>query len=92
MRMPRVRFTVRRMMVVVAIVALGLWVQVLRTRRSAFLRVAETHRRQAALLRIDTHGIVPPDWFDRKERLARKYSYAAAHPWLPVEPGPPGPE
>lgn len=89
MRLPRVRFTVRRMMVAVALMAFLLWTVKLSaeyTRRaqsfSSWLgepKSAETGR---------------PRYFAKLQHYAemeRKYRRAAWFPWAPVPPDPPEP-
>ncbi len=102
MRVPRVRFTVRRMMVAVAIVGLasGLW-----RRRESFL---EESRRYAVAATLHPCSLPPEEgtdeyrrWQEEEEmirrrddhllRLAAKYERAARYPWLPVAPDPPEP-
>jgi hypothetical protein len=99
MRPPRLRFTVRRLMTVVAVVAVLLGGFSL-GRRSAYLnRLWLDHRREAdRIARLAVTGSVVPS--DRRSsgarflwhcEMASKYGYAASHPWLPVEPDPPEP-
>jgi hypothetical protein len=99
--MPRLRFTLRRMMVAVAISGLLLGgATSLQNRRQRFLE-------RARAINMSNHLGVPPvigydkkrdlillGW-DRQERedahiaaLKRKYEYAARYPWLPVAPDP----
>ena len=86
MHLPRPRFTVRRMMVAVAI---GGVVSGVLTRAARFQQLSDYHRSRIIL-------ISPPD--PRVYRtlyhmeLANKYYYAARHPWLPVTPDPPEPQ
>ena len=101
MRVPRVRFTVRRMMVAVAVVALVLG-GVLRAldlaRRSAEYRrkatEAEKHEKRLVSYskrypeRAKRLRALSGDWASVKE----KYHRAARYPWLPVAPDPPEPE
>jgi hypothetical protein len=92
MRLPR--FTVRRMMVAVAIVGLmfgfGTWL----SRRSAeFQKKAESYMRTVRVMY--SFGRWKPRGFDRNSwalKMAEKYHYAARHPWFPVAPDPPVPE
>ena len=81
--MPRFRFSIRRMMVGVAIA--GLVIATLQ--RSAYYR--ERYRRYFY------HSIsaesVQPDRLKWYDDLARKYYFAMWFPWLPVEPDPPYP-
>jgi hypothetical protein len=82
MKIPHPRFTVRRLMVAVAIVALpiGLW-----GRSMAFARIAREHaarEKDFADARASSYH-----W-----NLAVKYERAAMYPWLPVAPDPPEPQ
>ena len=102
MPFPLVRFTVRRMMVVVAIVAVlagtACW---LARRRVRFLAIAATHR--ASGFGIDPSSRYydfPGDWALKEvsprnrwhAEMSFRYRYAADHPWLLVPPDPPEPE
>ena|SRR5579871_2828155 len=105
MRVPRVRYKVRRLMVAVATVAMILGI--VSERRRRFQRLAQSY-----IVRTDVSGIAnaiywghgpeePPEvvfsdgsrmlWFDynRRRMLRRKYEFAARYPWLPVAPDPP---
>jgi hypothetical protein len=98
-RPPRLRFTVRRMMVVVAILAVilsvagGLW------RRSNLYRLAAKAEEVAAL---ETAGSLKTTPLRGKQLILRKlmwhvrrhdiYYRVAEHPWLSVEPDPPEPK
>jgi hypothetical protein len=92
MRMPRFRFTVRRMMVAVAIVGLASGVLIERHRR--FDRLAKEH--------INEYWkYVPEDELRPREPnpeadwhliMYFNYDHAARYPWLPVAPDPPEPE
>ena len=86
MRLPRPRFTVRRLMVAVAIVATVMAPGAILWRRSADLarRGREHDRRAAECASTYLSGY--------HERLAEKYATAARRPWLPVEPDPPEPK
>lgn len=86
--MKRPRFTVRWLMLLVAIVALlfgGL--AITRSRRASFLKRSEELRWSAY---VERHGgsIKAAEYC---EQLAPKYEYAARHPWLPLSPDPPEP-
>ncbi len=90
MPLPRVRFTVRRMMVAVAVAAC---IFCLIERRRRFLIIV------GRLRMPDARFLRHPGDADYVLRLARwhdelqaKYEFAAAHPWLPVAPDPPAPE
>ena len=104
MRLPRVRITVRRMMVAVAIVALGL--AVVRWMRSMDALSANYHHRALShyVKLSNDHFLMlqlPDDprddkWLDRRKTyrraMAEKWNRAALFPWLPIEPDPPEPE
>jgi hypothetical protein len=105
MRIPRVRFTVRRMMIASALTALVLWGgRTLLERRGRFEKRAQGEA-MAALREIMGHvyrtspGTTSPQplFTDFPKvryhnSLSEKYHFAARHPWLPVEPDPPAPE
>jgi hypothetical protein len=86
--MPRVRFTVRRMTLVVAVLAVVVW-------GARMWQVSAAHQRRAmfhSLLawRYARQPMRP--WLaSRHAALASKYRRAARYPWLPVEPNPPEP-
>jgi hypothetical protein len=99
MQRPRVRFTMRRMMVAVAVLAVvfGLY-----KRRETFLALADYHNKGEKCAGFSTFGRMhwvnqhgegvteaKSDWH---VQLAEKYRGAASRPWLPVEPDPPEPE
>ena len=108
MRRPRLRSTVRRMMLAVAIT--GAVLGLLAERRSRFLRLAEHYRARAGTWVLDRpilestpryspFSFIDPDGRDVPiprsrwhRQLAATYRAAAARPWLPVEPDPPEPE
>lgn len=102
MKLPRVRFTVRRLMVATAIVACIVRVGVeLEPRRARFVRRAVGCLRRENLasssaFRLRESG--DPSYFRAARRaefygrLREKYELAAEHPWLPVWPDPPAPE
>jgi hypothetical protein len=79
MPLPRVRITVGRMMIAVAVAALLLtwWLGQAEERRRRFRFLSDVYAADAAL---DPTG--PPD------TLAAKYEWAARYPWLPVWPDP----
>ncbi len=91
MPLPRVRFTVRRMMVAVAVVAIGVVgyvnVEKDRTRR---VWIAAEHAYEAELLAKSAGS--SPAKFRWHEAMAAKYLRAARYPFLPVAPDPPEPE
>ena len=103
MPLPRVRFTVRRLMIAVAVVAVLLGGELLRRKRADRLeRLAWLAGRERMLLanRHDPsleiaagnlkHG-KPMGVEEALQEIAkqrRRFEYAAAHPWLPVPPDP----
>ena len=102
MPLPRVRFTVRRMMVAVAAVAILLGAALtLRGRQRWFRELRREHQTRALLefevpLKNGTiprerrgHAIRLRDWH---WRLVEKYRRATRYPFLPVAPDPPEPE
>jgi hypothetical protein len=79
------RFTVRRLMVAVALVAVLIGTaRVLDGRRRRFARLANDYGLKAIEDRKAGRA-------GRNLQQFEKYIYAAHHPWLPVEPDPPGP-
>ncbi len=96
----RVRLTVRRMMVAIAVAGtlLGVGIELMR-RRERFLAISEVHVGYAGLegtLVITGEGPAYVGLRTEKGRwhelMRRKYDYYARHPWLPVPPDPPEPE
>ena len=107
MRLPLVRFTVRRMMVGVAITAalmgVSRWIVEMRTRSAEYKRRAWDFSwmtaRSGSLIRTRDGRWVngyddENDWLlDAWAcKLAEKYWRLSDRPWLPVEPDPPPPE
>jgi hypothetical protein len=105
MRLPRM--TTRRLMAAVAYLAIPLAFLIAMDRRvTRFVRAAEYHKEQVALLgRLgreehlgggSVRGIAPPPKAIRAReyhsRMAENYRHAARYPWLPVEPDPPEPK
>lgn len=94
MRLPRVRFTVRRMMVAVAAIAILCGAMMLAERRVRFGRIAEHHRLNARDYTFDKEEgmyMADPGSYWHKV-LHEKYRRAASRPWLSVEPDPPWPD
>ena len=91
MRMPRFRFTVRRMMVVVAIVAILI---ALKVRRDRFVALAAHYAMKEELTLGTADAVLASDRAKaaRRERLRVTYTRAARYPWLPVAPDPPEPQ
>jgi hypothetical protein len=105
MKIPRVRFTIGRLMFAVAVVGLLLGAIVgVENRRRRFLALASIHRAkmiaweevgssEASRERFDISGRKVSLEADRwHSQMAEKYKRAAERPWLPVEPDPPEPE
>ncbi len=101
------RYTVRRLMVAVAILALSLrailWLVEMRTRSAAYQRRAweiglMTARSGSGILTSDGRWVgIGEDENTRLHdawacKLAEKYWRLSDYPWLPVEPDPPPPE
>jgi hypothetical protein len=99
-RAPGVRFTVRRLMVVVAVLSLMLGLE---ARRERLLRLCSHHAEQSTLamivqqsnqpVAVDAVGaqqpgasLFPTPRSEWHARMSMKYEAAASHPWLPVEP------
>jgi hypothetical protein len=86
------RFTVRRLMVAVAIIGAALGVTI--ERHDRFRWTASRHRGQVPILpRIKPVGMEAKVWrlYKWHESMARKYEHAARYPWLPVAPDTPEP-
>jgi hypothetical protein len=97
MQMPRVRFTVRRMMVAVAMLAAIMAVGAgLQRRRDRFERLFSHHRGLAGPRVIRSFDPGNPVFKTARGRwhwdLSMKYGEAARYPWLPLPPDPPEPE
>ena len=104
MRLPRVRFTVRRMMIAVAIAGalLGLlaYARGLQDRSADYQRLATEHQFQSFLLtgymvtngtNNETSRKFDSELRSHHDRIRFKYERAARYPWLPVDPDPPEP-
>jgi hypothetical protein len=102
MRLPRVRVTIRRVMVAIAVMAVvfGVWV-----RRKQFLDRARYYADASlspisdppppgddALQEWESEQARQRERVEHFERLGLKYERAARYPWLPVAPDPPEPE
>lgn len=102
--MPRVRFSVRRMMIAVAIVVMIVLTAIFLNRRSdefwgraAYHRGGEAMSRAVAFrawrLNGDARLIAHAEQMEAQHRtLELKYEHAARYLWLPVAPDPPEPE
>jgi hypothetical protein len=93
MKLPTPRFTVRRLMIAVAIAALALGlVEWIGCRSATFRLKAREHERTfKTLIGPNTMFPVSPAT-DHHRLMAEKYRLAARSPWLPVEPDPPEPK
>jgi len=105
MSLPRVRFTLRSMMVAVALVAVGLGVcrkWQIRVDRLDDARLCATRARvNRAWMGSDgphpTKWSPDGNWHEARRRayywdkMRRKYERAAAYPWFSIEPDPPPP-
>jgi hypothetical protein len=91
--MPRFRFTVRRMMVAVAVVAVLLAMAVtLSHRRSRFESLRDYHASRAPYVWLGPMGTLWERQGEWHWAMKRKYERAARYPWLPVAPDPPEPK
>ncbi len=92
---PRVRFTVRRLMVAVALAAL---VAGLIARSRQMSEVAARHEagviEHSQMMPLPNGGLVEllDNWGQWHRAMAEKYRRAARYPFLPVWPDPPGPD
>jgi hypothetical protein len=96
MRLPRLRFTVRRLLLVVAVAACGGWgVKLWRLSRE-YAEIAKMHREWEPTFRwLPDKSLWLAEYSISREHyhdpIARKYERAARYPWLHVEPDPPEP-
>jgi hypothetical protein len=102
MRVPRVRFTVRRMMIAVAVSAAVIWGVILWQRASFYRWKARYHarmERSSIIAVIEGRKSAAPGELADLSRiraahhaaLRRKYEHAAARPWEYVPSDPPDP-
>jgi len=92
MRLPRVRFTIQRMMVLVAVVALASWglAWVVRIKRLSNEYERRVERHSLGIMSVFNAALASEhEIWDIK--MLDKYQKASRHPWLPVEPDPPEP-
>ncbi len=89
MRLPRFRFTMRLMVVAVALAGLSLGIGSALQRRVALFQ--QRASQEAFLLGSQRHPL-PERKVPHHESLRRKYERAAGYPRLPVEPDPPEPQ
>ena len=105
---PRVRFTLQRLMVAVALLGALAWGIIEGERKRARFHALSTRYATLEARLSLWHGSVPDgDYWERKMReiaerravygpyyaaLMRKYRRAERYPWLPVAPEPPAPK
>jgi hypothetical protein len=91
MRPSRLRFTVRRMMIAIVLVAIALGIKPWMNRRSAWSRHrAEGHIAEWTRLAPTRNRVVEPRLAYHAE-MSLKYGKAAERPWLPIPADPPEP-
>lgn len=100
MRLSRLRLTLRRMMLAIAMLALLFTVIGMRMRRDVSRR-AEYHRQQMMefwvghSLALNTGDPYSTRWAAKRREyhkaMWQKYQRAAARPWLSIDPDPPPP-
>src|SRR4051794_25110270 len=90
MRLPRPRFTLRRLMVAVAVAGVAFGLFDMRNRSSAYCHWAIGYGNLARLYRYGILDIAANEDAVRTfDELRIKYERAARFPWLPVAPDPP---
>jgi len=92
MRLPR--FTLRWLMVAVAVVGISLGLVLWMQRRAAEFRKKALFYEGMTFTMIWRNDAPPPPELAHDlwaGEMATKYRYAAAYPWWPVEPDPPEP-
>jgi hypothetical protein len=99
MRPPRVKFTIRWLIIAVFFIAITFdgtrWIMDMRKLAAKYDLVSSRYGISEYLYSDPKFG--PPSDVDRAKlvnhisRLRQKYAYAARHPWLPVEPDRPEP-
>jgi hypothetical protein len=90
MRLPRPRYTVRRLMVAVAIIAVATYTGIVVWRIETYAMRADAHARHinsGHSFKYDSIDLI--QWH---ERMRLKYENAARNPWFPVAPDPPEPK
>ena len=99
MRLPRVRFTVRRLMVAVAIIgpvtAGRLWCGKMYGRSRNYMDLSNYYETRVDFPTAAPVSVSQEAWLRawRRDRdLMVKYRRLAFNPWLPVAPDPPEPE
>ncbi len=100
MRLPRVQFTVRQLMIAAAAVALlmatgvGLQRRAAHLRRSSFSQSREANRWEMLLTESSVNVPLASAILDKvhwHDAMAARYEQAARFPWLPIEVAPPAP-
>jgi hypothetical protein len=102
MRLPRVRFTVRRMILAVAVLAALIWGGTLWQRAVLYQWKTRFHsqmERSSVIAVIEGPNNANREeltemsraWANHHAALRRKYELAAARPWVYVPPDPPQP-
>jgi hypothetical protein len=94
---PRVRFTLRQLMVAVAVLGVLFAAETLRRRHAFHRRLARFHTREWLKTTQLSHGDFAHERLKRRKnqyhfRLIFVHKQAAAKPWLLVAPDPPRPE
>jgi hypothetical protein len=90
MRLPRSRFTVRRLMVAVAITAVATYTGMVAWRIETYAMRADAHARHLK----SGHSFIydSSDLIQWHGRMRLKYENAARNPWFPVAPDTPEPK
>jgi hypothetical protein len=100
MRMPRVRFMVRQLMIAAAVVAVLMAVVVGLKHRTAHLKrlsrwqSGEANRWELLLTESSVNGPLTSAILDKvhwHDAMAARFERAARFPWLPIEAAPPAP-
>jgi hypothetical protein len=100
MRMPRVRFTVRQLMIAAAVVAVLMAAGVGLQRRTAHLKrlslwqSGEANRWELLLTESSVNGPLASAILDKvhwHDAMAARFERAARSPWLPIEAAPAAP-
>jgi hypothetical protein len=92
--MPRVRFTIRRMLVAIAVVAVYLgWSRWMERRSERFRALWIDHIDKVGTISSPKPALLSPHEVQGYYHLkmGEKYRAAMNRPWLPVEPDPPEP-
>jgi hypothetical protein len=87
MRLALPRFTVRRLMIAVAIVGVTLGMSAWMVRRVAGLRYEESRHFSACIDCLSQSFVERADYH---RRMSYKFRWAASYPWFPVESDPVG--